>query len=273
MTQTLSPDTTPVAPRVTRSAFALALADCGVLIGRNVRHITRNPEQLFQAVSLPIILTLLFRYFFGGAINTGTMTYANYMIAGLMVISIAFNSTSTVVGVADDMRNGIVERFRSMPMLGPAVLVGHVVSAVLRNALSVVVMIAVGLLVGFRPEAGVGGWLAALGVLLLMATAVSWLAVILGLAAKTVEGAGGLGMILVFLPYASSALVPTESMPGVLRAIVENQPFTAVADTLRALFADTPVGSAGWLALVWWVGILVLTVPFAVRLFHRRATR
>jgi ABC-2 type transport system permease protein len=255
------------------SALSQGFGDCRVLIGRTLRHIIRNPEQAFQVITLPVILLLLFRYLFGYAIGTGSLSYVNYLLAGLIVISVAFNSTSTAVGVASDLQNGIVERFRSMPMLSSAVLVGHVAAAVLRNAVSMVIMIGLGFAVGFRPEAGIGGWLGALGLLLLFTTAVSSLAVLLGVVAGSVEGASGFSMILVFVPYASSALIPTESMPSVLRAVVSNQPVSPMIDAVRSLFNGLPVGNTVWLALVWWVGILVLSAPLAVRMFRRRATR
>jgi ABC-2 type transport system permease protein len=273
MTQTLSREIEgkeiPAAPQ--RSSFALALSDWRVLIGRNIKHITRNPEMLFQAVSLPIVLLLLFRFMFGGAINVPGIAYVDYLVPGLIVVSIGFNSTTTVVGVASDLTNGLMERLRSMPMTGSAVLVGHVVSGVLRSMVSLVVMVAVGLAVGFRPGGGILGWLGALGLLALFAAGIFWLATLLGTIAKTVEGAGGLGMILVFIPYATSALVPTGSMPGVLRVIVDNQPVTVLIDAVRALMNGTPAGSTVWLALGWWVAITALAAFFAVRKFHQRA--
>lgn len=276
MTQTLTAgpaDMTRVVPKARRSRTSLAIADCAVLVGRDLRHLVRNPEQLIQAFSLPVILLLLFRYLLGGAINTGGQSYINYVIGGLFVISIAFNSTTTVVGVTDDLGSGIVERFRSMPMLLPAVLIGHVISAVLRSFLSLAVMIAVGLAVGFRPHASFAGWVGALAMLLLFVTALSWLAVILGTVATTAEGASGLGMIFVFLPYASSALVPVSTMPSGLRAVVRNQPFTPVIDTVRSLLTGTPLGNSAWLASIWWLAILAVAVPFAARTFRSRATK
>lgn len=273
MTQTLSREVegTHIPDTPSRSSFALALSDCRVLIGRNVKHIARNAEMLIQAVSLPIVLLLLFRFMFGGAINVPGMAYIDYLVPGLLAISIAFNSTSTVVGVAADLTQGLVERFRSMPMAGPAVLVGHVVSGVLRSLLSFVVMVAVGLAVGFRPGGGVLGWLGAIGLLTLFATGVFWLATLLGSIAKTVEGAGGLGMILVFVPYATSALVPTASMPSVLRVVVDNQPVTVLIDAIRGLMNGTELGSTGWLALAWWVVITAGAAYLAIRKFHQRA--
>lgn len=262
---------TQIALRRSRPVLGFGLSDCEVLVGRNMRHIIRNPEQLFQAVLLPVILLLLFRYMFGGAIATGGLSYVNYVMAGLLAISIGFNATVTAVGVADDMRNGLIERFRSMPLLAPAVLIGHVVSGVLRNGISVAVMIGFGLLVGFRPHATVTGWLAVLGLLLLFTVTLSWLAATIGVVSRTVEGASGLSMILVFLPYASSALVPVRTMPGVLRTVVTYQPVSLVIDTVRPLLTGGRVGSTGWIAIVSWLGILAVTVPLAVYCFNRRA--
>jgi ABC-2 type transport system permease protein len=264
---------TPARTPAGRSAAALALSDCRVLIGRNVRHILRNTDQTFQVIALPVMLLLLFRYLFGGAINTGDVSYANYMIAGLMAISVAFNATSTAVGMASDLRNGIVERIRTMPVLGSAVPVAHVVSAVLRNLISSAIIVGLGFVVGFRPTAGIGEWLGALGILTLFATGMSFLAVLLGVVAGTAEGAGGLAMILTFLPYASSAIVPTGSMPAGLRIFVENQPMTPVIDAVRALLIGTPVGSTAWLATAWWVAILALGATLTNRAYRRRVTR
>ncbi|WP_207922891.1 ABC transporter permease [Micromonospora sp. KC606] len=268
MTQTLSHELTRLAP-LRLPAFVLALSDCLTLIGRNLRHIIRVPEQMIQMVSLPIILLLMFRYLLGGAIKVD-QAYINYVIAGLIVISVGFNLTTTIVGVTDDLRNGIIDRFRSMPMLPSAVLIAHVVAALCRNAVSAAVLILAGFAVGFRPTAGPLEWLAAFGILLLFVTALSWVAVILGITAKSVEGGNGLGMILVFLPYLSSALVPTSTMPPVVEAIVVNQPVSPVVDSVRSLLTDAPAGHAVWLALAWWVPVLLLSVPLAARLFRRR---
>lgn len=259
--------------REERSSFALVLGDCGVLVGRSLRHLTRSMDQMIQAVALPVMLLLLFRYMFGGAIDTGGPSYVNYLIAGIVVLSVAFSASATSVGVASDLQNGIVDRFRSMPMFGPAVLVGHVVSASLRNILSVVMVIGVGYLVGFRPNATASEWLVACGLLLLFVVAIAWIATLFGVIAGGVEAASGYAMILVFLPYASSALVPADGMPTVLRVIVENQPFTPVVDAVRALLIGTPVGNSAWVALAWWVPILLVTSVFTMRVFHRHTTR
>lgn len=277
MTQTLTPQAPtarPAAPARRKPSASLALADCKVLIDRDLKHLFRDPEQIFQAISLPIILLLLFRYLLGGAIQTSDKNYVDYVVAGLLVISMSFNATSTIVWVTSDLTNGIVERLRSMPIMAGALLVGHVVSGVLRSFISVAVMLAFGLLVGFRPHASAIDWLAAIGMLLLFVTTLSWLAVLLGLSASTPEGASGVGMILVFVPYASSALVPVGSISApILRAVVKNQPVTPVIDTLRGLMTDTPIGNSGWIAVLWWVGLMALAVPFSMRKFKRRTAQ
>ncbi|CAM5423113.1 ABC transporter permease [Streptomyces badius] len=257
-----------VAPKA-RPEFVLAAGDCVVLIRRSLRHLTRNVDEVIQSVVLPIMLLLLFRYLFGGAIQTGGPSYVNYVIAGVIVVSIAFSASATAVGVANDLQNGIVERFRTMPMFSSAMLVGHVVSAVLRNVLAVTLVVLVGLLVGFRPSASLGDWLVACGLLLLFITAISWLATLLGLLAGGVEAASGYAMILVFFPYASSALVPSESMPSILRAFVENQPFTPIVNAVRGLLIGTPTGNSVMLSVVWWLPVLALTVVVTVRYFRR----
>lgn len=264
----------PAAPPRRRSSVALAASDCNVLIGRDLRHVVRDPEQIFQVVSLPIILLLLFRFLLGGAIQTSDKAYVDYVVAGLLVISMTFNSTTTVIGITNDLTNGIVERLRSMPIVTGALLVGHVVSGVLRSFVSVVVLILFALLVGFRPHASLIDWLAALGLLLLFVTTLSWLAVLLGLSASTPEGASGIGMLLVFLPYASSALVPSGSITvPALRAVVKNQPMTPVIDTIRGLMTNTAIGNSGWIAVAWWAGLLLVAVPLALRKFKRRTAQ
>lgn len=273
MTQTLTADMTVSVPKAARSRLSLAVSDCRVLVGRDLRHLFRNPEQLIAAFSVPIVLVLLFRYLLGGAFKSGGQSYIDYVTAGLIVLSVAFNSTTTVVGITSDMGNGIVERFRSMPVLVSGVLIGHVISAVLRSFMSIAVVILVGLGIGFRPHASFGAWVGALAILLLFVTALSWLAAILGVTARTPEGATGLAMILVFLPYASSALVPVSTMPAAVGAVVRNAPFTMVINAVRSLLTGTPLGNSGWLAAIWWLGILAVAAPAAVRLFRRRATR
>lgn len=256
-----------------RSGLGPIVADCVVLVRRSLRHLFRNMDEIIQVIALPIMLLLLFRYLFGGAINTGGPSYVNYLISGVIVLSVAFSASATGVGVANDLQNGIVERFRTMPMFGPAVLVGHVISAVLRNIVSVILVIGVGYLVGFRPDASMTDWLAAGLILLVFILAVSWLAALIGVISGGVEAASGYAMILVFIPYASSALVPSDNMPTVLKAVVDNQPFTPVVNSVRALLIDQPVGNQAWLALAWWVPILVLTAALTMNRFLKHTRR
>jgi ABC-2 type transport system permease protein len=273
MTMTTPPTAIrPPASVIRRSGtrFGLGLSDCRVLVGRNLRHLMRDPEAFIQTVSVPIVLLLLFRYLIGGAIRTGGSSYIDYVVPGLIVISTGFTLTSTVVGVSNDLNNGIVERFRSMPVLTIAPLVAHVASAVLRTLLSTAVLIGLGFCLGLRVHASALEVLAAAGILLLFLVAVAALAVLLGVLARNAESATGLSMILVFVPYASSALVPTSTMPSGLAQVVRYQPFTPVIDSLRTLLAGTSPGDAWWIALLWWGGLLVLSVPLAVRALSRR---
>jgi ABC-2 type transport system permease protein len=257
----------------TGRAGALGWAgDSGVLIWRGVLHIVRNPEQLAVVVFLPMMLLLIFRYMFGGAIDVPG-GYANYLIAGIIVIAVAFNATTTTVAVCNDRVEGLIERFRSMPMASTAVLAGHVVAGVVRNLISGLVVVGVGLVIGFRPQANLAEWLGVVGVLVLFAAAISWLAVLFGLLADTPEAATGLSLIIVFVPYASSAFVPPQTMPAVLRFVVDNQPVSPVIVTLRGLLLDQPIGNAWWLTLLWWVGVLVVVVPLAARVFRQRTAR
>ena len=261
----------PAEPLTSRAYWALS--DTRVMIGRSVRHAMRNGEQIVVATMLPLVQLLVFRYLFGGAIDTGSVGYASYVIAGLIVISVAFNASNTAAGMANDLSEGIVERFRSMPMLSTAVLTGHVVASVVRHFISIAVVVLVGLLIGFTPRGSVLQWLAALGLLAVFAATVSWLSMIFALVTKTVEGASGLSLIIVFVPYASSAFVPPETMPGVLQGFVNNQPFTPLIDAVRGLLLDLPIGNSAWIALAWWTGILLLSVPAASLLFRRRSVR
>lgn len=259
------------APARRRSELSLAIGDCAVLVRRSVAHLTRNGDEVIQAFVLPIMLLLLFRYLFGGAIVTGGPSYVNYVVAGVIVLSVAFNASATSVGVATDLQHGLVERFRSMPMYGFSVLVGHVVSSMLRNTLASVLVIGLGFAVGFRPDATVVEWLGAIAFLVLFMLGVAWISVWLGVIASSVEAASGYAMILVFMPYASSALVPAESMPGWLRIYVDHQPFTPMIDTIRGLLIGLPVGNSGWFALAWWLVILAVGSGMAITSFSARA--
>ncbi|MGW0521655.1 ABC transporter permease [Crossiella sp. NPDC003009] len=246
------------------------LIDAQVMIGRNLRHILRSPEQLAVMFMIPATMLVIFRFMFGGAVATGGTSYVNYLIAGILVISVGTNSMPTAVGVRQDLADGIVDRLRSMPMLSSAVIIGHVAATVVRTTVSTIVMVLIGLLLGFRPQASPLDWLAVFGLLWLFAAAMAWIAALFGLLARTVEGASGLSLILLFVPYASSAFVPAHTLPDWLRAFVEHQPMTLVMDTVRPLLLGLPTTGQGWLAVLWWSAILLLAMPLTGRLFRRR---
>ncbi|NKE58901.1 ABC transporter permease [Lentzea sp. PSKA42] len=237
------------------------------MIGRSVRLSRRNLDTLLMSILLPVMMMALFVYVFGGAIATGT-SYVNYVVPGIIVLCTGYGATSTAMSVADDMKKGAVDRFRSMPISSFAVLTGHVTASVTRNALAtaIVVLVAVGM--GFRPSATLLDWVLAMGLLLLYVLALSWLAAGFGVIARSVESASLLSFFMLFLPYLSSAFVPTATMPAVLRAVSEHQPITPIIETVRALLTSTPVTS-GWLALAWSGGLLVVAFLLATWLFRR----
>jgi len=239
------------------------------MIQRNLTHIVNNTDQLLSVAIQPIMFMLLFRYVFGGAISTGGITYVNFLVAGILVQSAAFGATTTSIGVATDLTKGIMDRFRSLPMLNAAMLIGHTTADLVRNLISSVIMIAVAFLVGFRPTASPLEWLAAIGILLLFTYALSWLSAILGLLAKSIEAVQWFGFIFVFpLTFASSAFAPTAGMPKYLRIFAENQPVTQVIEAIRAWLVGTPIGNHGWLALAWCLGILFISMAIASWLFR-----
>ncbi|MET3974970.1 ABC transporter permease [Cellulosimicrobium sp. 4261] len=248
-----------------------ALADTRALTGRSLRHVLRSPDTIITTAVTPIALMLLFVYVLGGAIDTGSgESYVNYLLPGILLITVASGVAYTSYRLFLDLQGGIVERFRSMPVARSSVLWAHVLTSLVANLVSVTLVVGVALLLGFRTDASVGAWLAVLGILVLFVLALTWLAVVAGLSAKTVDGASAFSYPLIFLPFVSSAFVPTDSMPGPVAWFAENQPVTAIVDTLRSLFAGQPVGSDIWVALAWLVGILVLAYAWATAVYRRR---
>lgn len=239
------------------------------MIGRSLRISVRNFEALLLAVLLPIFLMLLFVYVFGGAIDTGTQ-YVNYVVPGIIILCAGFGSSSAAVSVANDMQNGIVDRFRSLPILGSAMLTGHVVASVARNLVATALVIGVGLLLGWRPTARPIDWLAAAGVLALFMIAFSYLAASLGLLVRSVDAANGATFTVTFLPYLSSAFVPVATLPGWLRPFAEHQPITPMVETVRGLLMGTPIGNSAGLAIAWFGGITIVAYLAALTLFKRR---
>ncbi|MFD2795754.1 ABC transporter permease [Promicromonospora vindobonensis] len=244
--------------------------DTAVLTGRSLSHIMRSPDTIITTAVTPIALMLMFVYVLGGAIDTGTGSYVNYLLPGILLITIASGIAYTAYRLFLDMQGGIFERFQSMPIARSAVLWGHVLTSLVANLISVAVVVLVALLMGFRSGAGVLAWLAVAGILIMFTVALTWLAVIAGLSAKTVDGASAFSYPLIFLPFISSAFVPTETMPGPVRWFAENQPVTSIVDTIRDLLAQEPVGTDIWVALAWCVGILAVAYGFAMASYRRR---
>lgn len=244
--------------------------DMSVMLGRSMRHIFRSMDTIITVCITPIALMLLFVYVLGGAIHTGTNNYVNYLLPGILLIAIASGIAYTAYRLFMDMQRGIFERFHSMPIARSAALWGHVLTSLVSNAISVVVIILVALVMGFRPSAGILSWLAVAGILALFTLALTWIAAIAGLSAKSVDGAGAFSYPLVFLPFISSAFVPTASMPPVVRAFAENQPVTSIVNAVRALLYGRPVGNDIWVALAWCVGIMIVAYIFAMRIYKAR---
>ncbi|MFC5834597.1 ABC transporter permease [Nonomuraea insulae] len=246
------------------------LGDTAALTGRTLRHVTRSLDTIITTAITPIAMMLMFVYVFGGAIDTGSVAYVNYMLPGILLITIASGVAYTALRLLMDMQGGIFERFQSMPIARSSVLWAHVLTSLVANVISLVVVVGVALLMGFRSGAGVPAWLAVAGILILFTLALTWIAVIPGLTAKSVDGAGAFSYPLIFLPFLSSAFVPTATMPGPLRAFAENQPVTSIVNTIRDLLTQRPVGTDIWTALAWCVGILVVAYVFAGISYRRR---
>ena len=258
-----APTTTHVRPYL-RGAVAER-----VFIGRSLRHSLRDGESLLMAVLLPVMVMLMFTWVFGGAIDPSG-SYVDYVVPGIILTCAGLGASSTGVYVANDMRTGVIDRFRTMPLRSSAVLTGHVVASLLRNLVATAVVVGVGFLVGFRPAATLGGWLAAAGVIALYIVTITYLFAAIGLAAGSPEGANGYGFILLFLPYLSSAFVPVASMPDWLQPVAAHQPVTPVIETIRGLLFSTPLTTEPWWALGWCAVITAGAVAWGGWLFRRR---
>jgi ABC-2 type transport system permease protein len=246
------------------------VTDTAVLTGRTMRHVTRSLDTILTTAVMPIAIMLLFVYVFGGAIETDGQKYVDYMLPGILLITVASGIAYTAVRLQGDLSSGIFERFQSMPIARSSVLWAHVLTSLVANLVSLAVVVVVALAMGFRSGADVGAWLAVAGILVLFTLAVTWIAVIAGLTASSAEGAGAFSYPLIFLPFISSAFVPTGTMPGPVRAFAEHQPVTSIVNTLRDLLAQQPVGHEGWTALTWCVGILVVAYAAAMATYPRR---
>jgi ABC-2 type transport system permease protein len=244
--------------------------DTAVLLGRTMRHITRSPDTIITTAIMPIALLLLFVYVLGGAIKHGSGSYVTYLLPGILLITIASGISYTGFRLFMDLGSGIFERFQSMPIARSSALWAHVLTSLVANLISLVLVVLVALAMGFRSGAGVLAWLAVAGILMLFTLALTWIAVIPGLTAKSVDGAGAYAYPLIFLPFISSAFVPTHSMPGPVRVFADNQPVTSIVNTIRDLLAQQPASASIWTALAWCLGILIVAYVLAMATYHRK---
>ncbi len=244
--------------------------DTAVLTGRSLRHITRSLDTIITTTLMPIAFLLLFVFVFGGAIDSGSDSYVSYLLPGILLITIASGVSYTAFRLFLDMKSGIFERFQSMPIARSSVLWAHVLTSLIAIFMSLVLVVLFALLMGFRSAAGVLAWLEIAGILTLFSLALTWLAVIPGLTAKSADGASAFAYPLIFLPFISSAFVPTDTMPGPVRAFAENQPVTSIVNAIRDLFTQQPVGADIWIALAWCVGVLIVAYTVSMVIYRRR---
>jgi ABC-2 type transport system permease protein len=243
--------------------------DMSVMFGRSMRHIFRSMDTIITVCITPIAMMLLFVYVFGGAIEIGAENYINYLLPGILLMAIGSGIAYVAYRLFTDKQRGIFERFHSMPIARSTVLWGHVLTSLISNGISVVVIIVVALLMGFRSSAGILEWLLVFGILGIFTLALTWIAVIAGLAAKTPDGTGAFSYPIIFLPFISSAFVPTDTMPSAVRAFAENQPVTPIVEAIRNLLSNQPVGNDIWVALTWCVAIIIVAYIFAMRSYKK----
>jgi ABC-2 type transport system permease protein/oleandomycin transport system permease protein len=256
------------------SGLQYAVSDTLVLAKRSLLRIPRQPDLLLGFTIQPIMFVLLFVFVFGGAIATGPFDYVDYVMPGIIVQSVAFGGFVTALGLAEDLKKGLIDRFRSLPMWSPAVLNGRVVADIGTNVLQLVIMFAVGFAVGFWFLTSVPEVVAGIGLLLLIGYAFSWVFAFIGLVASSPEAANGFGFTILFpVTFISSAFVPPQTMPDWLQPIAENNPFTTMVDAVRALFIGTPAGSDVWAAVLWCIGIIAVFAPLSAVRYRRAVTR
>lgn len=273
-TVTRSPSRVNLEP-LHRNRLYWVVADGLVILKRNLLQIPRIPDELIFATIQPIMFVLLFRYVFSGAIQlTNGISYVNYLMPGIFVQTIAFGSVTTGIGLANDLQKGLIDRFRSLPMSSSAVLIGRTLADLVRNAFVLLIMLLVGLAVGFRPTGNAWQWFLAIALLLLFSYAFSWIAACVGLAVQSVEAAQSAGFIWLFpLTFASTAFVDANTMTTWLQPFAKNQPVSIIIDAVRGYLIGTPVGSAGWQGFAWCLGFLIVFMPLAVWEYQRRTTR
>jgi ABC-2 type transport system permease protein len=246
------------------------MSDATTLAVRGFRLSLRNVDGLITALVLPIMLMVLFVYLFGGAIHTGGH-YVDYVVPGVLLVCVSFGAATTAVSVAHDLSGGIIDRFRSLDVRGVALINSHVLASVARNLMSTALVFGVAFAIGFRSDASVLNWLGAIGILAMFVIALSWLAAAIGIMARSAESASGMTFLISFLPYPSSAFVPTHTLPSWLRGFAEHQPATPVINAMRALLHGDAVGAAAWQAAAWSLGLAAFAVVLAGVLFRKRA--
>jgi len=262
------------------TTLALTVNDSATMLRRNLKRAVRYPGLTVIVAAMPIVFLLLFVFVFGGTLGAGLgapaggrAEYVAYVVPGILILAITGGAQGTAIGIAMDMTEGIIARFRTMSIARASVLTGHVVGAVIQTMVGLALVLAVALLVGFRPDANAVEWLAAIGVLAMASFALSWLSVAMGLATKTVEAASNVPMPLMLLPFFGSGFVPVESMPTALRWFAEHQPFTPLIETVRGLLTGTAIGSSGLVATAWCAGIALVGYLWARRNYERRPAR
>jgi len=261
----------PVRPE-RRSRLYWALSDSWIMAKRSVLHIVRSMDQVLSLIVFPIMFMLLNRYVLGGAIDTGEVSYANYLFAGILIQTLAFGANYTTINLAVDMKEGIVDRFRSLPMSSSALVIGHIAADLVRNIISGIIILLAGLAVGFRPDASLTDWVYVIALSLLFTLAISWLSAILGLMVKSLEAAQWVGFVLIMpLTFVSSAFVPTHTMPAALPTFAENQPVTHTINAVRAWLVGTPLGDSAWWSVAWSVAIIVISIPITSWLYRRHS--
>jgi ABC-2 type transport system permease protein/oleandomycin transport system permease protein len=259
-------------PTPRRPKLAWAAADSLAIAKRNIIGMTRRPQLLAFVTIQPVLFVLMFRYVFGGSIHIPGVSYTNYLMAGIFVTTVLFGAQNTAIGMAEDLRNGLIERFRSLVMARSAVLAGRVLADALRNVFVIALMLGVGYLVGFRLHTSAAALVAATGVLLLFGFAISWVTALLGLTAKSAEAAGAAALPLtVLLTFPSSGFLMTRDLPGPLRAYADHQPLTATVNTIRPLLLGGPTASHAVAAILWCAGIAAVFAPLAVLRYRRAA--
>jgi ABC-2 type transport system permease protein len=249
------------------------LADTWTLAERSLRHITRSPDTIITVLLMPIALMLLFVYVWGGSLGqqTGSVRYIDFIVPGIVVMTVISGISYAAIRLNMDVQSGIINRFRTMPVAPSSILGGQVASSTLSNLFSSLLVFLIAFAIGFRPQAGIAGWLLFVGLLLLFTLATTWLAIFFGLLAKTMEGAGAFSYILILLIFISPSFVPTASMTPALRGFAEHQPMTPVIETMRSLLVSGTAGPQAWTALAWILGILVVFYLLSVALYKRKA--